>query len=281
MGGTKPLHVPRRLEPLHDPLSSPRRLVGILCPVVQAFVLPALDAGHDLTLGRSAAAELVGDQHAGRSPLLLQKLAEQAFGGLLVAPALDDDIENKAFLVDRALQSVLLAGDGEDDFVKCLHVARPHLPPVDAVGAAHPASEQADHLHFEQPGERRGKAATRQRQRHRGVAVAGAGGGAGEDEVVHLRTAQRPGVPLAHRPAQRVGDIALAAAIGSDDAGKAGQDGELYRIGEALEAGDAQLGEVHGHAQPHHGGVVGGAGAPRPALLKGGTRRSLDQPRRA
>jgi hypothetical protein len=27
MGGQKPLHLPRRLEPLHNPLWSPRRLV--------------------------------------------------------------------------------------------------------------------------------------------------------------------------------------------------------------------------------------------------------------
>jgi hypothetical protein len=29
VGGKKPLHLTRRLEPLHDPLSSSRRLVGI------------------------------------------------------------------------------------------------------------------------------------------------------------------------------------------------------------------------------------------------------------
>ncbi len=134
MGGKKPLHLPRRLEPLHDPLSSPGWLVRILRPVVEAFVLPVLDAGHDLTLGRSVAAELVGDQHAGRSPLLLQELAEQAFGGLLVAPALDEDIENKALLVDRAPQPVLLAGDGEDDLVKVPFVAAVGSSPTEAVG---------------------------------------------------------------------------------------------------------------------------------------------------
>ena len=68
MGRQKPWHLPRRLEPLHDPLSSSGRLVGILRPVVEAFVLPVLDAGHDLTLGRDVAAELVGNQHARRSP---------------------------------------------------------------------------------------------------------------------------------------------------------------------------------------------------------------------
>src|SRR3954469_4847284 len=35
MDGKKPLHLPRRLEAFHDPLSSARRLVGILRPVVE------------------------------------------------------------------------------------------------------------------------------------------------------------------------------------------------------------------------------------------------------
>ena len=125
MSRQKPLRLPRRLEPLHDPLSSSGRLVGILRPVVEAFVLPMLDAGHDVTLGRSVAAELVGNQHARRSPLLLQELAEQALGGLLVSPALDKDVENKALLVDRAPEPVLLAGDAEDNLVKMPFVATP------------------------------------------------------------------------------------------------------------------------------------------------------------
>ena len=58
MGRQKPWHLLRRLEPLDDPFSSAGRLVGILRPVVEAFVLPVLDAGHDLTPGRSVAAEL-------------------------------------------------------------------------------------------------------------------------------------------------------------------------------------------------------------------------------
>jgi len=78
--------------------------------------------------------ELVGDQHAGRSPLLRQQLAEQAFGGLFVAPAVDEDIENKAFLVDRAPQPVLLAGDGEDDLVQASFVATAGSSPTNAVG---------------------------------------------------------------------------------------------------------------------------------------------------
>src|SRR5208337_3550317 len=69
-----------------------------------------------------------------RSTLLLQELAQLAFGGLLVAPALDEDIENKALLVDRAPEPLLLAGDGDDNLVKVPFVAATGGSPTDAVG---------------------------------------------------------------------------------------------------------------------------------------------------
>jgi hypothetical protein len=134
MDGKKPLHLPRRLEPLHDSLSSSRRLVRILRPIVEAFMLAVLDAGHDLALGGTVAAQLVGDQHTRRSSLLLQQLAEQAFGGLLVSQALDEDLENKALLVDRAPEPVLLAGDGDDDLIKVPFVTAAGCTLTDAVG---------------------------------------------------------------------------------------------------------------------------------------------------
>jgi hypothetical protein len=93
-----------------------------------------LDVGHDLTLRRGIAAELVGDPHARRSPLSLQQLAEQAFGGLFIAPTLHEDIENKALLVDRAPQPVLRAGDGDDDLVRVPFVAAARGSPTNAIG---------------------------------------------------------------------------------------------------------------------------------------------------
>jgi hypothetical protein len=57
VGGKKPLHLPRRLEAFHDPFPSPGRLVGILRPVVEALMLPMLDARHDLMLARGVAAQ--------------------------------------------------------------------------------------------------------------------------------------------------------------------------------------------------------------------------------
>ena len=61
MAGEEPLGVARRLEPLHLPFSSPRRLVRNLGPVVQIAALPMLDPGQDLPLGRAIALEFIQD----------------------------------------------------------------------------------------------------------------------------------------------------------------------------------------------------------------------------
>jgi hypothetical protein len=71
-------------------------------------MLAVLDAGHDLTLAARIAFQLVGDPRRRRWPLLLQQLADQAFGSLPVTPALDREIENKALLIDRASEPMRL-----------------------------------------------------------------------------------------------------------------------------------------------------------------------------
>src|SRR3954453_20528307 len=108
MGGKEALNLPRRLEPLHDPLSSSGRLMGVFGPVIEALVAPMLDPGHDLPLGRGVALQLVGDKHTRCATVLLEELAEQAFGGLLVTSALDENIENEPVLVDGTPEPMLL-----------------------------------------------------------------------------------------------------------------------------------------------------------------------------
>src|ERR1700757_5425664 len=134
VGGKKPLHLPRRLVALHDPLASSGRLMRIICRIVETLVLPVLNAGHNLPLGSAIAAQLVSDQHTGRSQLLLEQLAEQAFGGLLIAPTLHEDVENEPLLVDRAPEPMLLAGDGDGDLIKVPLVAALGRAPTNAVG---------------------------------------------------------------------------------------------------------------------------------------------------
>ena len=75
VGGEEPLRLAGRFELLHLALSSARRLMRVFRSVVQPLVLAMLDAGHDLSLGRAVAGQLVGNHDAWRSHLLLQELA--------------------------------------------------------------------------------------------------------------------------------------------------------------------------------------------------------------
>ena len=108
--------------------------MGVFGPVIEAFVLPVRDPGHDLPLGSGIALQLVGDEHTGGSTLLLEELAEQAFGGLLVAPALNEDIENEAVLVDGTPEPMLLPGDADDNLIEVPFVATARRSPPDAIG---------------------------------------------------------------------------------------------------------------------------------------------------
>src|SRR6266404_8738102 len=108
--------------------------MGVFGPVIEAFVLPMFDPGHDLPPGRGVALQLVGNEHTRRSTLLLEELAEQAFGGLLVAPALDQNIENEAILVDGTPEPMLLPGEADDDLIEVPFVATERRSPPDPVG---------------------------------------------------------------------------------------------------------------------------------------------------
>src|SRR5918911_1500001 len=106
----------------------------ILGPVVQIPMLPVLDPGHQLPLGRAVTRQLVRDQNARRPHLLLQQLAKQAPGGPLVSPTLDQDVEHDPMLVDGPPQPVLLAADPQTHFVQVPLVSRTGQPTPDLVG---------------------------------------------------------------------------------------------------------------------------------------------------
>ncbi len=125
-------------------------------------------------------------------------------------------------------------------------ILRADVAAVDPVGGARAAFDPADHLAFvdsRRPGDLRedrdlGKIARRARR------------GAGEDDVLHPRSAQRLGARLAHRPAERLEQVRLAAAVRPDDAGQPGFDPEVGGFDEALEPGDAEAFDLHGARSP-------------------------------
>jgi hypothetical protein len=81
------------------------------------------DARHDLNLSRGIALELVSDKNPKRIPQALEELAKKPFSSLLIAPALHQDVECMAVLIDSTPEVMMLALDREHDFVKMPLVA--------------------------------------------------------------------------------------------------------------------------------------------------------------
>src|SRR3954465_2605554 len=103
--------------------------MGVLRPVVEPLVSAVLDRSHHFRLRGAVAGQLVRD-HDTRGPHLpLQQLAKQTLGGLLVAPALDQDVEHEAILVDRPPEPVLLAADHQAHLASRARESHPHALP--------------------------------------------------------------------------------------------------------------------------------------------------------
>src|SRR4051812_10311711 len=97
-------------------------------------MLPMLDAEHDLPLCRPITRQLVGDHDAGWPHLLLQQFPKQPPGSLLVAPALDQYVEDHPGLVDRTLEPALHTGNFDGHLIKVPLVSDTWQPPPDPIG---------------------------------------------------------------------------------------------------------------------------------------------------
>ena len=84
-----------------------------------------------------------------------------------------------------------------------------------------------------------------ERHRHLGHAHRFAPVGAGENHVGHFAAAQRLGRLFAEHPADGIGDIGFAAAVGADDGGDAGLKIQRGFVREGLKAKNRQILEIH------------------------------------
>ena len=75
-------------------------------------------------------------------------------------------------------------------------------------------------------------------------------GGAAEDDVLHLAAPEGTGGLLPHDPADGVGDIGFAAAVGTHDGGDIVVEGQDRLIRERFEALDLQRLKVQRHTLP-------------------------------
>jgi hypothetical protein len=92
--------------------------MGILGPIIQAFVRTMLDAWDQFVFRGGVRAELVSDHDTRCSALVFEQFAHQSKGGLLVPAALHKGIENVAFGIDGPPKPIFLSLDEDDHFVK-------------------------------------------------------------------------------------------------------------------------------------------------------------------
>src|SRR3989442_6999071 len=107
--GQKALGMPRRLQPLHATLPLTRGPMGILTPVVQIATLAVFDPVQNLPFGRAVALQLIRDDDPRYIPQALEQLAQELLRRLLIAPALDQNVEDVVVLVDSAPQVIAFA----------------------------------------------------------------------------------------------------------------------------------------------------------------------------
>jgi hypothetical protein len=79
---------------------------------------------------RRIGAQLVGDQQLRREALLLEKLAHQPQRCPSVAPALNQHVEDLAFIVDGTPEIHAYTGDPHHHLVEMPEIARPRALPA-------------------------------------------------------------------------------------------------------------------------------------------------------
>ena len=125
-----------------------------------------------------------------------------------------------------------------------LDVAQPDRRTVEQIVALPGPREPAGDDHFA-VGDGKVAVGVVEVQRDLGDVHRAPGGGALEDDVLHLPAAEQSRRLFAEHPADRVGHVALPAAVRSHDGRHPFLEGEVDRVGERLEAGELQPRELH------------------------------------
>ena len=128
VGRGEALQMGRRFEAAHLALPLPGRLMRHFRAVVRVAIRAVHDGRHHDAVGRGVAAEFVGDQPAGETPLFFQQFPKEPDGGTPIPSRLDQDVEHIAILVHGAPEVLLATIDRHEGFVKVPGVAQPAAP---------------------------------------------------------------------------------------------------------------------------------------------------------
>ena len=123
MSSHKSLSLPHRLESPHPSLPEPRRLMGLLCPVI-LILLSAVDRiGNQLTMCHSITTQFVGNDFPGFAAIVSYKAPEETFCSSPVTFFLQIHVNHFTVLICRSPQVMLLAVDLNGNFIDVERVA--------------------------------------------------------------------------------------------------------------------------------------------------------------
>ena len=113
------LRLPRRFEPLHLALSTPRRPVRVLCPIVEISACSVPHIGQHLSLRDAVAPQPIGHNASGLVAEPGQQAPEEALRGRGGPPLLNEDAGHDPVLVHRAPEIEELAVDPQYTSSRC------------------------------------------------------------------------------------------------------------------------------------------------------------------
>jgi hypothetical protein len=110
-------------EPLHTILALACGPMRVLTSVIEITTLTVFDPGQYLPLGRAVALQLIGDNNAWHVLEPFEQLAKELLGGVLIAPALDQAIEDMVVLIDGSPEVMALTINCEKHLIQVPFVA--------------------------------------------------------------------------------------------------------------------------------------------------------------
>src|SRR5919109_4326541 len=119
----KALGMSRRLQPLHAIFALACGAMRVLATIIEVATLAMLDPGQALARGRAITLELVRDNHPWHVLQALEQLTKKLLGGLFVAPALHENVEDVVVLVDSAPEVKALPVDRQKHLIQVPFVA--------------------------------------------------------------------------------------------------------------------------------------------------------------
>jgi hypothetical protein len=113
----EPLRLAGRFEPYYITFSLPSSLMRNFSAIVGVTLRVVRDFAQDRSNRRRVAPQLVCDDSKWLPSLTPQKPSEESFGGPLIAPRLNQDVNHRAILVHRPPEIVLLTIDPNEHFI--------------------------------------------------------------------------------------------------------------------------------------------------------------------